>query len=64
MVLYFKFLKFMCTLMLLFTILSIPSYIFFYYGNEATQEESSIKTVLSRLSLGNIGTCKCEFDSF
>lgn len=42
--------------MLICTLLSIPSYIFFYYGNASSSgEDSSIKFVLTQFSLGNVG---------
>jgi hypothetical protein len=57
-VLYFKFLKFMGSMMFIFCILSIPSYVFFYYGNDSSNGDESIKIYLTQLSLGNIGRCK------
>jgi len=46
--------------MLVFTVLSIPSYVFFYYGNQSStgEDQENPKFVLSKLSLGNIGACK------
>jgi hypothetical protein len=50
----------MCAIMLVFTVLSIPSYVFFYYGNQSStgEDQENPKFVLSKLSLGNIGACK------
>lgn len=45
--------------MFILTLLSIPAYTFFLYGNESNGEETTdIKVILSSLSLGNIGSCK------
>jgi hypothetical protein len=52
---YFKMLKFLMCLFLWFSFLSIPAYVFYSTGNEAGLKDTSIKYVLSALSLGNIG---------
>ncbi len=51
-------LKFMMCLFLWFTFLSIPAFLFYSTGNQSGVKDSSIKSVLSALTLGNIGQCK------
>jgi hypothetical protein len=58
--LYFQFLKHMIYCFFLLSILSIPSYIFFFSGNSSGSklDVTNIKVVLQAFSLGNIGQCK------
>eukprot|EP00347_Sterkiella_histriomuscorum_P019608 403340984 len=54
--LYFQFLKHITLVLFIMSVLSIPSYIFYYSGNTAEDGKStSVKYVLAALSLGNIG---------
>ena len=53
--LYFKMLKYMALVFLVFSVLSLPTYYFYLSGNQENILLSDIKTVLSYLSLGNIG---------
>lgn len=52
---YFKMLKFLMFLFLWFSLISIPSFMFYYTGNDQTAENNSIKYILSAFSLGNVG---------
>lgn len=54
--LYFQFLKHMIYTFFLLSILSVPSYIFFYSGNSSgVAALDNIKNTLTAFSLGNIG---------
>ena len=56
MALYFQFLKHMIYTFFLLSVLSIPSYIFFYSGNSSgLAAMDNIKNALMAFSLGNIG---------
>jgi hypothetical protein len=53
---YFKQLKFMALLFLIFAILSIPSYLLFLHGNESERARlSDTKGLFSTFTLGNLG---------
>ena len=52
---YFKMLKFFMIMFLWFVFLSLPAYFFYSTGNNTEKDSSSVKYVLSALSLGNIG---------
>ncbi len=55
---YFKMLKFLIILFLWFCFLSIPSYLFYYYGSDHADKNLSIKYAFSSFSLGNLGQAK------
>jgi len=58
-VLYFKFLKFLTLLFLFMTVMSCPSYLFYFNGNKSDNAEyTNMKYLLASFSLGNIGQCK------
>lgn len=53
---YFKQLKYMACMFLFFTILSIPSFMLFYQGNESTNGNIyDSKSLFSTFTLGNLG---------
>jgi hypothetical protein len=62
--LYFKMLKYLIILFLLFSIISIPSFIFYASGTRIDHREegtSATNYILSVLSIGNLGESKNIF---
>jgi hypothetical protein len=55
MVLYFQFLKYIALILFFASLLSIPSYIFYYSGNSSALQQMNAKSILTAFSLGNIG---------
>lgn len=66
MVLYFKLLKFLAFLMLVLSLISLPSFIFFHSERQGQEKDhSSIKHLATYFTLGNLGACKFFiFNSF
>ncbi|TNV86148.1 hypothetical protein FGO68_gene10021 [Halteria grandinella] len=54
-VLYFQFLKFIALVLFFATLMSIPSYIFYFSGNSSALQQKNAKSILTAFSLGNIG---------
>ncbi|CDW82912.1 UNKNOWN [Stylonychia lemnae] len=52
---YFKMLKFLMILFLWFFLLSLPSFLFYYSGNQISTEKLTLKHIITAFSLGNIG---------
>ena len=66
--LYFKMLKFLMGLFLLFTVLSIPQYYFYWAGNnylmpQPNTDFNSIDYILSSLTIGNLGEAQISCTS-
>jgi hypothetical protein len=58
-VVYFKMLKFLTWLFMWFAFINIPTYFFYYKGNETDiNNDASLKYFMSVFTLGNIGQCK------
>ena len=54
-VFYFQFLKYMACLYFMMALLSIPSMFIFYKGNTERSSDLDLNSVITQLSLGNLG---------
>ena len=64
MVLYFQFLKFIIWCFFVFTIMSIPAYVFYFSGNSSGTTNLNVKSLLAAFSIGNIGQCMITYFPF
>ena len=55
MAIYFKQLKALIVLFTLFSIISIPAFILYYYGGDYEEQVMDSKTFFSMFTLGNLG---------